>query len=141
MLFILSRPRELCGQFKVESFHFSFFNSPHIMPFEVLPTVKKTNRSYPEYSPLHTNKQEVSKLCRYLTNIHSFPIKVNGMFQYVRIIIFDLILQVKIDREKALDQKIIVAPLTYSLQLENKNKMAFLAYLLFNIALINSILD
>ena len=63
------------------------------------------------------------------------------MFQYVRIIIFDLILQVKIDREKALDQKIIVAPLTYSLQLENKNKMALLAYLLFNIALINMILD
>ena len=63
------------------------------------------------------------------------------MFQYVRIIIFELIFQVKIDGEKALDQKIIVAPLTYSLQLENKNKMAFLAYLLFNIALIIVILN
>jgi hypothetical protein len=63
------------------------------------------------------------------------------MFQYVRTIIFDLIFHVEIDMKKALDQIIVVIPFTYSLQLENKNKMALLAYLLFNIALINMILN
>ena len=63
------------------------------------------------------------------------------MFQYVRIIIFELIFQVKIDREKALDQKIVVAPFADSLLLENAKKMILLAYLLFNIALINMMLD
>jgi hypothetical protein len=60
--------------------------------------------------------------------------------QYVGIIIFDLIFQVEIDNKKALDQIIVVVPFNYSLLLENKNKMGPLAYLLFNIVLINMIL-
>jgi len=63
------------------------------------------------------------------------------MFQYVRIIIFDLIFQVEIDMEKALDQIIVIVPFTYYLQLENKIKIELLAYLLFNIPLINVILN
>jgi len=63
------------------------------------------------------------------------------MFQYVRIIIFVLIFQMEIDMEKVLDQIIIIAPFTYSLQLENKNKNGTLGVFIFNIALINIILD
>jgi len=43
--------------------------------------------------------------------------------------------------EKALDQIIVIVPFTYYLQLENKKKIKLLAYLFFNIALINVILD
>jgi len=47
----------------------------------------------------------------------------------------------EIDMEKVLDQIIIIAPFTYSLQLENKNKNGTLGVFIFNIALINIILD
>jgi len=90
---------------------------------------------------LHTKKQEVSNLFRNRTNIQLLHIKINRVRQYVRIIIFDLIFQVEIDNKKILDQIIVVVPFNYSLLLENKKKMVPLAYLLFNIALVNMILD
>ena len=53
------------------------------------------------------------------------------MFQYVRIIIFDLIFQVEIDMKKALGQIIVIVPFTYYLQLENKNKNGTVGVFIF----------